>query len=55
VFDTPFVEYLEQRQRPDSGATAEQRDLAFKMMCRLSNPLLRQPVPFEFEAEQLAT
>ncbi|KAF6242296.1 hypothetical protein COO60DRAFT_206496 [Scenedesmus sp. NREL 46B-D3] len=48
VFDPPFMEYLEQRQRPDSGTTAEERDLAFKMMCRLSNPLLRQPAPFEF-------
>jgi hypothetical protein len=48
VFDTPFMEYLEQRQQPASGATAEERDLAFKIMCRLSNPLLRQPAPFEF-------
>lgn len=47
VFDPPFVEYLEQEQQRE-GVSDERRDTAFKMMCRLSNPLLRQPAPFEF-------
>lgn len=45
VFDPPFFEYLEQRQK--AAANEEAREAAFKMMCRLSNPLLRQPAPFE--------
>lgn len=48
VFEPPFTDFLEQRQQPGSGCTPEQRDQAFKMMARLSNPLLRQPAPFEF-------
>jgi hypothetical protein len=48
VFEPPFFDYLDQRQKA-AGAEgdAEQKDLAFKMMCRLANPLLRQPAPFE--------
>lgn len=45
VFEPPFFEYLEARQA--AAGSEEQRELAFKMMCRLSNPLLRQPAPFE--------
>ncbi len=50
LFDPPFFEYLEQRQKAAAGGdgdAAEQREMAFKMMCRLANPLLRQPAPFE--------
>ena len=47
VFDPPFFEYLEQRQRAAGNDDADDRELAFKVMCRLSNPLLRQPAPFE--------
>lgn len=44
-FEPPYFEYLDQRQKA-AGSEAE-RELAFKMMCKLSNPLLRQPAPFE--------
>jgi len=47
VFDPPFFDYLHQRQQ-QQDLSPEDKDLAFKMMCRLSNPLLRQPAPFEF-------
>jgi len=45
IFEPPFFEYLEQRQK--AASSEADRDLAFKMTCRLSNPLLRQPAPFE--------
>jgi hypothetical protein len=45
VFEPPFVDYLERRQK--AADSDLERELAFKMMCRLSNPLLRQPAPFE--------
>ena len=39
-------DYLKQLQKPAAGddGDAEQRELAFKMMCRLANPLLRRPL-----------
>lgn len=43
VFDDAFFDWLTRESR--SGERAE---LAAKMMARLSNPLLRQPAPFEF-------
>jgi hypothetical protein len=45
VFDPPYFDYLEQRQK--AAADESEKELAFKMMCRLANPLLRQPAPFE--------
>lgn len=45
VFEPPYFDYLEQQQK--AAASEADRELAFKMMCRLSNPLLRQPAPFE--------
>ena len=48
VFDPPFFEFLEQRQKELTGVDEEGKEMAFKMMCRLSNPLLRQPAPFEY-------
>lgn len=43
VFDEPFMEYL--TTMVDSGS--EEADLADKVRAKLSNPLLRQPAPFE--------
>jgi hypothetical protein len=47
-FEPPFFDYPEQRQKAAVvNGDVEQRELAFTMMCRLANPLLRQPAPFE--------
>jgi hypothetical protein len=46
VFEEPYMEWLAQQQK--GAATPEARERAAKMMARLSNPLLRQPAPFEF-------
>jgi hypothetical protein len=43
-----MIAYLEQRQKAVGAVyDAEQRELAFKMMCRLANPMLQQPAPVE--------
>jgi hypothetical protein len=43
VFEVEFFEFLS--DRIDSG---EDADMAEKVRARLSNPLLRQPAPFEY-------
>jgi hypothetical protein len=48
VFEASFFDHLDVRQRAAVEAGDEAaRELAYKVMCRLANPLLRQPAPFE--------
>ncbi len=46
VFEEPFVEYLTQQAEAAADDLGRQRIEAVR--ARLSNPLLRQPAPFEF-------
>jgi hypothetical protein len=44
VFEEVFVDFLTNKIK----ARSEDASMAEKIMARLSNPLLRQPAPFEF-------